>query len=98
MSPSEMRARVLRLEELSRGLAEALLVGACEDPLLYVERLAYLTGIRQAHAGVEGARVALAKALQRVESAAKVRPDNGGAGPRGGVREARSSLGAPHPG
>jgi hypothetical protein len=79
MRPQDLRARVLRLEELSRGLAkEEVRVRECEDPLLYVERLAYLTALRQALSGVEGARVALAKALQRIEDAAEMPPEEAG--------------------
>jgi hypothetical protein len=40
---------------------------ACNDPLLYLERRAYLGAIRDALAGVEEARVVLAKARQRLE-------------------------------
>jgi hypothetical protein len=40
---------------------------AADDPLLYLERKAYLTAIQDALAGVEGARVALARARQRLE-------------------------------
>jgi hypothetical protein len=50
------------LDELSRGLAkEVVLWKECNDPLLYLERRAYLGAIRDALAGVEEARV-LAKA------------------------------------
>ena len=68
-----------RLEELSRGLAkEEIRVKECEDPLLYVERRAYLEVLARALAGVEGARVALAKALQRLEETAGLPPDDPG--------------------
>ena len=70
---------MLRLEELSRGFAkEEVRVRECDDPLLYVERLAYLTALRLALSGVEGARVALAKALQRIEDAAGLPPEGPG--------------------
>jgi hypothetical protein len=39
----------------------------CEDPLLYVEREAYLGAVRDALAGAEAARVVMAKAVQRME-------------------------------
>jgi hypothetical protein len=39
----------------------------CNDPLLYLERRAYLGAIRHVLAGVEEARVVLAKARQRLE-------------------------------
>ena len=39
----------------------------CNDLLLYLERRAYLGAIRDALAGVEAARVVLAKARQRLE-------------------------------
>jgi hypothetical protein len=63
-----IKQRVQRLDELSRGLAkEVVLMRAANDPLLYLERKAYLTAIQDALAGVEGARVALARARQRLE-------------------------------
>jgi hypothetical protein len=40
--------------------------GEADDPLLYLERLAYVEALREAVAGLEGARVALARALQRI--------------------------------
>jgi hypothetical protein len=53
---------------LSRGLAkEVVLMKTANDPLLYLERKAYLTAIQDARAGVEGACVALACARQRLE-------------------------------
>ena len=69
----DLRARYARLDQLSRGLArEAQLfaVGSkVNDPLLYLERNAYRGAIQDALAGVEKARVTLAKALHRLESA-----------------------------
>ena len=38
-----------------------------DDPMLYLERQAYLTAMRQALSGIEGARVTLAKARQRMD-------------------------------
>jgi hypothetical protein len=40
---------------------------ACNDPLLYLERKAYLAGIQNAVFWVKAARVTLAKARQRLE-------------------------------
>ena len=61
-------ARVRRLDELARGLAkEVTLWREGNDPLLYLERKAYLGAIQDALAGVEAARVVLAKARQRLE-------------------------------
>jgi hypothetical protein len=68
MNLTDLQARVRRLEQLALGLAkEVTLWKACDDPLLYLERKAYLAAIQDALAGVEGARVALAKARQRLE-------------------------------
>jgi hypothetical protein len=65
-----MAARVRRLEALTRGLArEATLWQGGDDPLLYLERKAYLDGIQHARAGLESARVALVGARQRLEAA-----------------------------
>jgi hypothetical protein len=59
---------VERLDDLARGLAkEVVLWKAANDPLLYVERKEYLGAIQDALAGVEAARVVLAKARQRLE-------------------------------
>jgi hypothetical protein len=60
---------------LSRGLAiEVVLRKAANDPLLYLERKAYLTAIQDALAGVAGARVALARARQRLERGTETPP------------------------
>jgi len=68
MNLTDLTARVRRLDQLARGLIkEVALWKDCNDPLLYLERKAYLTGIQDALAGVEAARVALAKVRQRME-------------------------------
>jgi hypothetical protein len=65
---AELRARIKRLGVLRCGLAkEVALWKECDDPLLYLERKEYLEGIQDALAGVERARVALARARQRIE-------------------------------
>jgi hypothetical protein len=70
MTVNDLAARVRRLEELSIGLAsEVVRVKQANDPLLYLERKAYLKGLQDALAGVEAARVALALARQRLEGA-----------------------------
>jgi len=57
---------VANARPLSRGLAkEVALWKGGEDPLLYLERRAYLNAIQDALAGLEAARVVLAKALTR---------------------------------
>jgi hypothetical protein len=62
MDTDGIKRRIGRLDELSRGLAkEVVLMKAGDDPLLYLERKAYLTAIQDALAGVEGARVATAR-------------------------------------
>ena len=59
-------ARKRRLHELGMGLArEIVLIDQLDDPFLFVERRAYLKAIREARAGVEWARVVLAKAPRR---------------------------------
>jgi len=61
--------RVERLDSLARGLArEVSIVRQGQDPLLYLERRAYLGSIQTALSGVEAGRVALARALQRLET------------------------------
>lgn len=70
---NDLEARLARLEELSRGFAkEAVIIKAGNDPLLYLERREYMNALANALAGVESARVALAKALHRIR-------DGGGA-------------------
>lgn len=60
--------RIQRLDELARGLAKEVVVWReGNDPLLYLERKAYINAIQDTLAAVEAARVALAKALQRMQ-------------------------------
>ena len=69
MNLPDLGARVRRLDELARGLAkEVSLWRGGNDPLLYLERKAYLNAIQDALAGVEEARVVLARAVQRMQS------------------------------
>jgi hypothetical protein len=66
MNLADLSARIERLDQLSRGLAkEAILIREGNDPLLYLERKAYLGAILDALSGVEAARVTLAKARRR---------------------------------
>jgi hypothetical protein len=70
MNLADLTARVHRLDVLMRGLARELaLWKKGNDPLLYAERRAYLKAIQDALAGVEEARVVLARANQRLEEA-----------------------------
>ena len=72
MDNNDIKKRVERLDELSRALAkEIVLVKGANDPLLYLERKAYLHALHDALAGVEGARVALARARQRLQGRAE---------------------------
>ncbi len=67
-----VQARVVRLDELTRGLRkEIVAIAAGEDPLLYLERKAYMTALRGAVEGLDQARVVLAGAAMRLEG----RPD-----------------------
>ena len=64
----DVRARMARLEELSRGLAkERAVIREAEDPLLFLERRKYLCALDDARFGVEAARMALARALRRMD-------------------------------
>jgi hypothetical protein len=66
---TDVVARVRRLEELARGLSrEVALWKGANDPLLYLERRAYLNAIQDALAGLEEARVVLARAVQRISA------------------------------
>jgi hypothetical protein len=65
-----LSARIQRLEALAIGFARELsVIGEGDDPMLYLERQAYLGAIRLAISGVESARVTLAKARQRLRGA-----------------------------
>jgi hypothetical protein len=86
MNLTDLAARVQRLDELARGLAkEVTLWKACNDPLLYLERKAYLNAIQDALAGVETARVVLAKSRQRLEHEVRT-PNKTSAHPSGPTR------------
>lgn len=68
MQVNDLESRIDRLQQLSRGLAkEVVMWKQGDDPLLYLERKAYLSAIMDALAGVESARVVLAKVLQRLQ-------------------------------
>jgi hypothetical protein len=67
MSAADIAARVRRLDQLSRGIAlEISTVAKADDQMLYLERQAYLAGMRLLLDGVEAARVVLVKARQRM--------------------------------
>jgi len=71
MNLSDLTARSRRLDVLARGLAKevALWKEVSGSPLLYVERRTYLKGIQDALAGIETARVILARARERMKGA-----------------------------
>jgi hypothetical protein len=81
ISEADIRRRIGRLEAVALGLTrERVAWERAEDPLLYLERRAYLAAIRTAIHGVEGARVVLAKACQRLDGERKQgREDHGAA-------------------
>jgi hypothetical protein len=83
MTLTDLKARINRLDELARGLSrEVVLWKAANDPLLYLERKAYLGAVQDALAGVEAARVVLAKARQRLEGEDEGRRGDNGRGRR----------------
>jgi hypothetical protein len=66
ISQEQVSRRIEQLEQLGRKLArEIVVIGEGNDPLLYVERRDYLAALRNALAGIEGARVELCRARQR---------------------------------
>jgi hypothetical protein len=68
LTVADLKGRVARLEELSRGLArEGVLQRGVQDVLLYRERQQYLAALRDVLGGVEKARVTLARAVRRLE-------------------------------
>ena len=67
MTLEDIAARVKRLEALPIGMAKEIVTWKeCNDPLLHLERKAYLEGIRDALDGIETARIALVTAKQRL--------------------------------
>lgn len=63
-----LKLRMLRLDELARGLArEVTMWKESADPLQYLERRAYLNAIMDALSGIEAARVVLARVQERLE-------------------------------
>jgi hypothetical protein len=74
MNAADIKARVQRLDQLSRGLArEISTINKADDPMLYLERRAYLDALLATVRGVETARVTLAKARQRLDRGGRER-------------------------
>lgn len=74
MQLRELKARIRRLEELSRGFAlEASRLRKDPGEFLHVERQRYFEAIQQAQACMERARVALGKVCTRLEEQARKR-------------------------
>jgi hypothetical protein len=66
MPSRNLTKRIDRLEVLIRSLnREAIVIRRGEDPLLYLERRAYLSALGGAVSGLETARIVLVKARQR---------------------------------
>jgi hypothetical protein len=64
----DIKARIERLGLLARGLAKEVgLQKSADDVLLFRERKPYLRAVQDALAGVEAARVVLARAVRRME-------------------------------
>ncbi|MFM7150110.1 MAG: hypothetical protein ACKO23_09735 [Gemmataceae bacterium] len=64
---NDVAIRVERLEKLTRRLArEITLWQKGQDPLLYLERRAYLNALQDGLAGLEAARVVLSAATVRL--------------------------------
>jgi hypothetical protein len=71
----DLAARCQRLESLCIGLMrEHAATADGNDPLLYLERRAYLAAGRAAVSGLESARVGLAKARQHLERPGRCGP------------------------
>ena len=63
-------ARVRRLHELCRGLGKETLTTKDISLLHFMERYAYKRALHDAIEGLEGARIVLATAMQRIEEGA----------------------------
>ena len=67
MTASDLEARVRRLEQLTRGLAKELTRWKeGNDPLLYLERKAYVGALQTGLSGLDAARAVLAEARGRL--------------------------------
>ena len=67
MTPAALRARMRRLDELAMEAARELQVEKQSDIFLWTERLEYRYALLKMWRGLESARIALAKALRRIE-------------------------------
>jgi hypothetical protein len=68
MTLKHISARIQRLDALAMGFGrERTIIGKGDDPLLYLERQAYLRALHATTAALENARVILARARQRIE-------------------------------
>jgi hypothetical protein len=75
LTNDHMRARIERLEALSRGLAkEMALWKGRGPPLLAGEQRAYLGALQDTIQGFEAARAALAAAVVRIEATGLLKP------------------------
>ena len=67
MNAAALSARVRRLERLALGVARETQLLSQADIFLYTERREYLAALHRLCVGLESARVALARARQRLD-------------------------------
>jgi hypothetical protein len=67
MTTAALAARMRRLEQLGLEAARELQIEKQSDIFLWTERLEYRYALLAAWRGFENARIALAKALQRID-------------------------------
>ena len=67
MTPAALRARMRRLDQLAMEAARELQLEKQSDIFLWRERLEYREALLKMQYGLESARVALAKALRRID-------------------------------
>jgi hypothetical protein len=68
MTLHHISARIRRLDSLFPGLHQEIAkIAKGDDPMLYLERQAYLRALRAAAAGLKSACVVLARAGPRIE-------------------------------
>jgi hypothetical protein len=77
-TPAALSARVNRLNQLALGVAREVQLVGQDDLLLYVERREYLSALHRMCAGLESARVVLAKARQRIDGERRQVPEQSG--------------------
>jgi hypothetical protein len=74
LTVDDLRNRIDHWEEVVKNFEqEFFIIKAANDPMYFLEWEAYLAGIRKVVEGCEDARIAMAKARQRIDAQANAR-------------------------